>query len=86
MPTDKADERLRALPILFSEPVATHRRLLRNKLRSLVDQNRFLTSKAFAVPYGRCASLSTRFLLSCSFFVFQAGGKSTDFSGANLYG
>jgi hypothetical protein len=31
--TDKADERLRALPMLFSEPVATHRRLLRNKLR-----------------------------------------------------
>ena len=33
VPTDKADARLRALPLLFSEPVATHRRLTRNKLR-----------------------------------------------------
>jgi hypothetical protein len=32
VPTDKADERLRALPMLFSEPVATHRRLPSKKL------------------------------------------------------
>jgi hypothetical protein len=90
VPTDKAvcvsDERLRALPMLFSEPVATHRQLHRYKPRYLVDRNRFLINQST----GRTAwafhiIVDTVLVIPQSFSViFQAGGKFRDFTRASL--
>jgi hypothetical protein len=71
--------------MLFSEPVATHRRLPRYKPH-LVDRNRFLINQST----GRTAwafriIVNTVLVITQSFSgIFQAGGKFRDFTRASL--